>query len=159
MSDEPRLLEIGFVGRPHGLRGDVLVRLTSNHPERLDAGSVLDAEGAPLTVRVSQPHKDRFLVSFDEVTSREAAEALGGTPLRAPAVEDDRDGYWVHDLIGATVLDLEGVARGTVVEVLANPASDILVLDAGPLVPLGFASWDDEGNLVVDGPDGLLDVP
>ena len=48
--------------------------------------------------------------------------------------------------------------HGRVTEVLENPASDVLVLDRGPLVPLRFATWDDDGRLVVDGPEGLLDA-
>ena len=158
MSERPTLLEVGRVDRPHGRHGDVLVRLLTNHDERLAVGSVLDGDGAPLTVRTAQRHKDRWLVRFDEVRTRDDAEAVSGTVLRAEAVVDDRASYWVHDLIGAEVVDADGVAHGRVTEVLENPASDVLVLDRGPLVPLRFATWDDDGRLVVDGPEGLLDA-
>ena len=57
------------------------------------------------------------------------------------------------------MVDTDGIDRGTVVEVMDNPASDILVLDTGSLVPLRFATWDGPGKLVVDAPEGLWDLP
>jgi len=35
------LLEVGRIIKPHGIRGEVIVDLVSNRPERLDPGSVL----------------------------------------------------------------------------------------------------------------------
>jgi 16S rRNA processing protein RimM len=46
---------------------------------------------------------------------------------------------------------------GTVAAVEANPASDLLVLDGGGLVPLTFLVTAEPGRLVVDPPAGLLD--
>ena len=54
------------------------------------------------------------------------------------ADDDDDDALWVHELIGAEVVDADGVDRGRVEAVLDNPASDLLVLDSGALVPLPF---------------------
>ena len=44
----------------------------------------------------------------------------------------------MHELVGARVVDAGGVDRGLVVTVVANPASDLLELDSGALVPLRF---------------------
>jgi 16S rRNA processing protein RimM len=159
----PDLLEIGRIDRAHGLGGDVLVRLVSNNPDRLVPGAELDADGRQLKVVSVRAHQDRWLVTLEGVHGREAAGALGGTILRAPAVTDDPDGYWVHDLIGAEVLDTTGAVRGSVVQVIDNPASDLLELDSGPLVPLRFATWAPDSvpghrRLVVEGPEGLLDL-
>ena len=160
---------MGRIDRAHGLGGEVLVRLLTNHPERLDPGSHLIAEGEtgqrPLTVVASRPHQDRWLVTFAGVAGRERAEALGGSVLLAPPVVDDPASYWVHDLVGAEVTDPEGTVHGSVVAVVANPASDLLELDSGALIPLRFATWAAghapgdpvPRRLVVDGPDGLLD--
>jgi 16S rRNA processing protein RimM len=139
------------------------VRLVSNNPDRLVPGAVLDADGRELLVRAVRPHQDRWLVTLEGVHSREAAEALGGTILRGEAVTDDPGGYWVHDLIGADVIDVTGTVRGTVVQVIDNPASDLLELDSGPLVPLRFTTWASDSapgrrRLVVEGPEGLLDL-
>ncbi len=73
---------------------------------------------------------------------------------------DDEDTLWVHELIGARVVDAEGVDRGRIEAVQENPASDVLVLDSGALVPLTFAvGWDVRGEqLRIDVPAGLFDL-
>lgn len=155
---------MGRLGRAHGTGGEIVVRLLTNDAGRLDPGSVLDLDGRQLTVAASRPHQDRWLVLFAGVTSRSAAEALSGGVLRAEAVTGDPDSYWVHDLIGAEVVDAAGVPHGHVTAVVANPASDLLELSDGALVPLRFAQWDlnapgSARRLVVDGPRGLLGDP
>ena len=47
---------------------------------------------------------------------------------------------------------------GVVEAVEANPASDLLVLDTGALVPLRFVIRVDDGRIEVDAPDGLFDL-
>ncbi|MDW3217633.1 MAG: ribosome maturation factor RimM [Acidimicrobiales bacterium] len=152
------MLEVGRITRPHGVRGDVNVLLTSNRTERVAKGSVLHTEDGPLTVRSSRPHKSGFIVTFAECTSRERAEELRDTILRAEPI-DDPDELWVHELIGATVVDGDGIERGRVTQVLENPASDILETDAGHLVPVQFVTDIDPGVRVdVDTPAGLFDL-
>lgn len=142
--------------KPHGLRGEVIVELVTNRTERLAPGTVLDTDGGPLEVLRSGRHQHRWIVAFAGVADREGAEALRGTVLRAEAL-DDPDALWVHELVGAQVVDVAGSAHGTVVAVEANPASDLLVLDGGALVPLRFVVSSGDGRVVVDPPAGLLD--
>ena len=59
-------LEVGRIGRPHGLRGDALVTLSTDRPERLDPGTRLRAGSVALEVARSQPYQDRWLVHFRE---------------------------------------------------------------------------------------------
>lgn len=65
---------------------------------------------------------------------------------------------WIHDLINAAVIDIDGSPLGRVVAVEENPASDLLVLDNDSLVPLTFLVERRDGVLVVDPPDGLFDL-
>jgi 16S rRNA processing protein RimM len=153
------LLDVGRITKPHGVRGEVLVLLTSDRTSRLDPGSELDTERGPLVVVSSSRHQDRWIVRFEGIGDREVAEGWRGTVLRAEAVDDpDDDALWVHDLVGATVSLVDGADVGTVVEVEANPASDLLVLDTGALVPVVFVVDRAPGRLVVDPPEGLLDL-
>jgi 16S rRNA processing protein RimM len=153
---EPALLEVGRIEKPHGLRGQVIVRLLTNRVERLHPGTELVASAGLLRVVSASPHGDRWLVTFHGVDTRDAADALRGTVLSAPPI-DDPDELWVHDLVGAEVID-GGVARGRVVEVQANPASDLLVLDSGALVPVRFVVRVEPGvRIEVDAPAGLFD--
>ena len=72
---------------------------------------------------------------------------------------EDPDALWVHELIGSLVDDGSGTELGRVTGVQANPASDLLVLDGGGLIPLRFVTGSDPGvRVTVDIPDGLLDL-
>jgi 16S rRNA processing protein RimM len=153
------LLEVGRIVKPHGLRGDVIVSLTTNRPERAAVGSQLtDATGRVFVVDRSSPHQGRFIVTLEGVNSIDEADALRDTVLFAPPI-DDPDALWIHDMVGATVIDSAGAELGTVEGVQANPASDLLVLSGGALIPLRFVVDLDPGvRVTVDVPDGLLDL-
>jgi len=153
----PDELEIGRVDKPHGVRGEVVVSLVTNRVERLAPGTVLSSSRGPLTVVTSREHLGRFIVAFEGVSDRTAADRIRGAVLTAPPVDDDEE-LWVHDLVGAEVVDQHGVARGRVEAVQANPASDLLVLEGGALVPVRFVTAVDPGVRVdVDVPAGLFD--
>jgi 16S rRNA processing protein RimM len=159
-----RMLEIGRITKAHGLGGEVVVDLVTNRPGRLDAGQRLTvrcmgattAAGEELVIRASRPFQHRHLVYFEGVSTRSAAERLRGALLLAPAVEDS-DALFVHELIGAEVVDLTGTSHGIVTAVEANPASDLLVGESGWLVPLRFVVARRNSQLVVDGPEGLFE--
>lgn len=151
-------LEVGRISKAHGLRGEVIVVLSTNRPERVEPGAVLHAgDDLDLVVVASRPHQNGWIVQFEGVAGREAADALRGRTLFAEPL-DDPDELWVHELIGSTVVDVGGVERGVVESVQSNPASDLLVLDSGALVPLVFVADRTPGRVVIDPPDGLFDL-
>lgn len=130
--------------------------LTTNIADRLAVGAVFESDHGRLTIESVRPHQRRYIVGFAGF-DRERAEAARGTVLRAEAL-DDPDALWVHQLIGAAVVDVAGQSCGTVDAVEANPASDLLVLDGGLLVPLHFVvEQRSDGTIVIDPPPGLLD--
>jgi 16S rRNA processing protein RimM len=157
----PDLLEVGRIVNAHGIKGEVLVALTGDRPERVAKGAVLrTAGGRELVVRASSSHQGKWIVTFDGIPTRNDAELLHGVALFAPPI-DDPDTLFVHDLIGATVVDAgSGDELGTVEAVEANPASDLLVLaGSGALIPVRFVvDRDADGRLRVDLPEGLLDL-
>jgi 16S rRNA processing protein RimM len=155
---ETSRLEVGRVGRAHGLRGEVSVTLSSERTERLAPGSRLHVDDRPLVVVSSRPHSGRWLVCFEGVDDRNAAEALLGSVLTGATLPTDAGELWVHELIGAAVRDPSGQDLGHVLAVEANPASDLLVLDGDVLVPMRFVVDQGPGFVVVDPPEGLLDV-
>jgi 16S rRNA processing protein RimM len=157
-SGEHRRLEVGHISRAHGLRGDVAVTLITDRTERLDPGSVLHTERGDLDVVSARPDGARWLVHFAQIDDRDEAERWRGTALLADAL-DDPDELWVHELVGCRVRSSDGVDRGVVTALQANPASDLLVLDSGALVPLRFVvDGPTDGLVVVDVPDGLWDL-
>ena len=152
------MLEIGRIGRPHGLRGEVAVTLVSNRPERLAPGSMFETDSGTLEVASARMHGHRCIIAFAHVGSREKAASLSGLVLWAAPIHDP-DELWVHDLIGAVVVDQSGVHRGLVQRVLANPACDLLELACGALVPVRFVTACTPNDLVeVDVPEGLFEV-
>lgn len=156
-ADERPTLEVGRIIKAQGLRGQVLVDLWSDHHERLAPGSELITERGTLVVVASQAHQQRFIVSFKGVETREEAERLRGIVLSAPRLHDDSV-IWIDQLFGARVYDAEGLLRGVVTGVEANPASDLLVLDSGALVPLHFVTNVEANERIdVDVPDGLFE--
>jgi 16S rRNA processing protein RimM len=156
------LLEVGKVGKPHGLSGEVAVDLVTNRTGRLDVGSTLVAvppganNSMTLVVTASKPHLGRYLVTFSGVTDRTGAERIRNAILFAEP-DDSGDDLFVHELIGTVVVDAAGVTRGTVTSVESNPASDLLVLEDGSLVPMRFVTSLIDGVVSIDAPEGLFE--
>jgi 16S rRNA processing protein RimM len=133
------------------------VLLSTDIEDRVAPGAVLHTDRGDLRVDGSFRHKDGWVIAFAGVTDRSAAEELRGLVLRAEPVEDP-EALWVHELIGSDVVDQHGTVLGVVREIEANPASDLLVLDSGALIPSVFVVSFDSGRVAVDVPDGLLDL-
>jgi 16S rRNA processing protein RimM len=141
------------------VRGDVLVLLTTERTTRLDPGSRLETDRGPLTVVTASRHQDKWIVQFEGFTDRAQVEDWRGVALRAePLDDDDADVLWVHELVGAEVVLADGSVVGTVAEVEANPASDLLVLDTGALVPVVFIVERAPERITIDPPEGLFDL-
>ena len=151
------LLEVGRIGRAHGVRGDVLVHLTTDRVERLNVGSRLKAGERWLTVTAASRSNDRWRVHFEGVDDRSAAEALARVVLAAEPI-DDPDTLWVHQLIGAEVVEVVGASRGRCVAVIDNPAADLLELESGALVPASFVVSFADGIITIDPPEGLFEL-
>ena len=143
--------------KPHGLQGEAVVELVTNRAERAAAGVVFLTDAGALEVLRCRPFGGRWLMTFAGVDSREKVEALRGTVLRAAALADG-GALWVHELVGAEVVPAgAGAGAGRVAAVVSNPASDLLELEDGTLIPVRFVVDHAEGRVVVEVPAGLLD--
>jgi 16S rRNA processing protein RimM len=154
------LREVGRVGRAHGVQGEVYLSLITDRLERVAVGARLLAGSQWLTVAESRPQQQRWLVRFEGIDDRSAAEKLTNATLQAEPLDDvdDDDALWVHELIGSRVVDQSGVERGTCVAVIDNPAHDILELDNGALIPVIFVVSCSGGVATIDPPEGLFDL-
>lgn len=131
---------VGRIGKPHGIRGEVTVAVSTDEPEqRFASGSRLHAAapaghtGPPmLTVARSRWHQGTLLVTFEELGSRNDAEAARGTILSVQLDADespqDPDEYYDHQLVGLRVVDLEGRELGTLTAVVHGAAQDLLTV-------------------------------
>ena len=152
-------LEVGRVAKAHGLRGEVVVVPITNQPDRFLPGAQVWCDDQPMVIETSRPHQGAHLVRFAGVTDRNGADRLRGASVTAEPTGPAAPGeLWVHELIGAEVRDRAGAVLGRVVAVEANPAHDLLVLDRGPLIPMVFVVEQDPEVVVVELPEGLLDL-
>lgn len=157
-ASERPTLEVGRIIKAQGLKGQVLVDFwTDRVSERIAPGTELITERGVLIVKAGAKHQQRYIVSFEGTTTREQAEALRGLVLSAPGLEDD-DAIWIDELFNAEVFDQDGILRGKVKEVEENPASDILILDTGFLVPLAFVvEVESNTRIDIEAPKGLFE--
>ncbi len=159
------ILRVGRIGRAHGLKGEVLVTLTTDlTAERTAPGAVFLLSGErsdlPETLVVAKAHpqqQDKWRIKFEGVDDRNAADRLRNLDLSAESISDTED-VFVHELVGKNVVEADGASRGEVLSLISNPASDLLELDSGHLVPMAFYVSHDDETVTVEVPDGLWDL-
>jgi 16S rRNA processing protein RimM len=174
---EPRHLIVGSIHKPHGIKGELAVRLETDRPGEVFApGRVLalgDAEGRPdggtLTVERARPFKGGLLLKVEGHTGRTPeVEALRGRSLLIPmddAPPPGEDEVFYHQLVGLRVEAPEGPV-GTVREVYEMPSGLMLGVERPgakdlllPFVREMVRRVDvDAGVLEIDAPPGLLEL-
>lgn len=163
----PTLWSCGILGKAHGLRGELYLRLAPEGLERLRRGErfyLVDEErGELLPVRVTRlaGTAERPIVALDVAGSRDEALALQGRELVAAGGDlDGQPHYRVGDLLGLPVTTAAGRPVGTVGDVLEAPAHELLAVRTADgrelLVPLVDALVE-VADGVVRVADGLLD--
>jgi 16S rRNA processing protein RimM len=137
---------IGWIGRPHGLGGEVRTRPTGATMPALRPGQSVEVHptgGEPrrMVVTSRTGTAERPILSFEGVRTRDEALALAGATVAVEPDEvaslPDPDTFYVRDLLGCEVL-VGARPAGTVAEVHAAPANDVLEVrgsDGDLLVP------------------------
>jgi len=133
-------------------------------------GPAVSAAGGPalLTVQAARRHGERLVVRFEGIADRSDAESLRGAVLivdrsALPPTADPEE-FYDHQLVGLTVVLVNGGLVGVVADVLHGPGGDLLVVareGAGdalvPFVHQIVPTVDlAAGRIVVDPPEGLL---
>ena len=128
-------IAIGKISQPHGTKGYVRAFPYSEIPQRFLGVKVLYVEtelGMQGFVVEDVLLRERFaLLKFKHVETREDAKTLTGKEIWIP--EDQRidlpdDVYFIHDLIGLQVFDVEGNMLGILEEVWVNTGNDVYVV-------------------------------
>ncbi len=136
-------VEVGRIADAWGLKGWFKVLSHSADPEALFSSKrwfLQPAERGPKTfsdtlllrIREARDHSGVVVASAHDIDDRNGAEALRGARVFVPRSSFPTAGadeyYWV-DLIGLNVANREGVALGTVKELLSTGPQTVLVLE------------------------------
>jgi 16S rRNA processing protein RimM len=131
--EAPAFLLVGMLRRPHGVKGEVLVSVTTDFPERLTVGTTLymGAKHQPITIANIRKHNKGLIIEFNEFSRREDFDQLRNQELMVRA--DDRpplpDGeYYLHQLIGLQAVTDEGQGLGVVAEWIETGANGVFVV-------------------------------
>lgn len=129
------LITVGRIVAPHGLRGEVRLRLETDFPERFAglrrAHLVRDGAAEEIAIDAVRPHREGLLVTIRGVVDRTGAERLRDAHIavpRADLVPLSGDSFYVFEIIGLRVRTEDGRHLGTVDEVMRGPANDVYVV-------------------------------
>lgn len=123
---------IGKIVAPHGVRGDIRILPLTEKPDLfLDLEYLLLEGGKKLTVKNARFQKRMILVTTKEVTTMNEAELLRDKNIYIKAEdlpELEEDEFYVADLVGIPVYDLEGKQIGTFKDSLSTGSNDVYII-------------------------------
>jgi len=176
---DPRFLVVGHLNKAHGMKGELFVWPLTDYPGSIFAPGVVlrmgpeegdepDPDMPPLRIEAVRPFRQGFIVAFGGVGDRSRAEAMRGRYLfrSFDEVEPLAEGeVFYHRLLGMEVFTEGGERIGEIVEVYeARPADLLEVRRPEGVVMIPFldhiiVSVDaDMGRMIIDPPEGLLDL-
>lgn len=170
--DDKSLVLLGRVSGPHGIKGELKVRLYSGEPESLLGYSSLllavgeNAEPKAWKVEQSRAHKSWTLVKLEGCSDRSSAEQLQRADVyihedELPKLKEGE--FYLRDLEGKLVKTEDGSVVGVITGLLNGGVQDILQVENNgqehliPLVP-EFVVRVDEDALIMALPSGLLEI-
>lgn len=170
---------VGHLNKPHGTKGEIFVWPLTDHPGSVFSPGVVLSLGAmaddepdpdlpPLRVESTRPFQRGLLVRFGGVDDRNRAEVLCGRYL-FQSIEDleplAEGEMFYHEIVGMTVRTVDGDEVGTVTQIYELKPADLLeVRGSRGVVMVPYRSEivvevdADEGTIVIDPPEGLLDL-
>ncbi len=147
------LFIIAEILRPHGRRGEVVLRPFTDHLSTLTSAKQVflgQTPGEPVKVSGVRIHKGAPLLKLDGIDDMSRAESLRGMVVCLPAGDLSPLGegeYFLHDLVGLTLLDHNGTEVGKVDRVLETGGPPVLAgnrVDGEPfMVPFAHGTIRD----------------
>jgi len=179
MSADREWIVRGKVSTAHGIKGHVRVTLSTDFPERVLGAKELTLRLPDGSIEVRRlekaaVYKTGLMLKLAGIDDRNAAEALRGAEVVAdkselPALADDEI-YW-HQLMGLTVVTVDGQEVGQITDILRTGSNDVYVTEVpsatgrgkrpGPLIPAIDDVLErvdlDTGRVIIKPMPGLLD--
>lgn len=138
---DDRLILMGVIGKPHGVRGQLRVNVFADEPEALETYTLTDRKGRRFALEWAHEN----VASLSEVTpagkrritDRNEAETLVNVELfvpRSALPETEEEEFYLTDLIGLEARDEAGEPVGRVNNVLDYGAGASLELAPGGIL-------------------------
>ncbi len=133
-------IAVGVIRKPHGVRGEASVEPWTNSPDRFEELTsvtlVSPDEASTREARIERVrvHGDRALVKFAGIDAPEDVDPLRNWTIEIPeseARELEENEYFLHDLVGLTLIDAEGREQGRVIEVYEGGGGILLQVQRG----------------------------
>ncbi len=133
-AENPEWVALAVFTQPHGVSGRMKVKsFTEPLHDFAKHKGLTDAKGKPLSLRITGSTAGGAIVEIEGITRREQAELLRGQKIGVPRAAlptlDNPNQYYTDDLIGMTVVTLDGTEFGRVRAVVNYGAGDILEID------------------------------
>ena len=125
-------VQIGKVGKPHGIDGAFFVEQPSGDARWWKTGARFFAGGAAVEVVAHRTSSGRPVIKVEPAVERGAVLEVDRVDLPATA----EDEYYAFELVGLQVVEETGRSLGTVEAVTPGVANDVLELDSGALLPM-----------------------
>lgn len=132
-SGEPEFLVVGKLTHPHGVRGEILMLVWTDFPERLVPGVILyiGSQRSPLELVSRRAHAKGLLVSFAGYGTRELVARLRNQLVHVKASDRPHlppGEYYHHQLIGLSVVEETGIQLGQLEQILTTGANDVYLV-------------------------------
>lgn len=169
-SGEPVYLAIGFLRRPHGVTGEIIMDLHTDFPDRIKTGRkvYVGEKYDSVTIDGVRQHGNGLLVrikGFDtpETVGRFRNQWVYVQSKDVPPLPEGQ--HYKYELIDLEVMDDEGNKLGVLVEIIETGANDVYIIrnETGkeillPAIPPVILNVDMEARLMkVHLLDGLID--
>ena len=126
-------LAIGFLRRPHGVSGEIIMDLHTDFPERIKAGRkvYVGEKYETLTIDSARAHGNGMLIRLNGCDTPETAGRFRNQwvyvkSTEVPALPAGK--VYKHELIGLTVTTDSGETLGVLNEILETGANDVYVV-------------------------------
>lgn len=139
---EPYFFIVGRVQRPHGVRGEIKIRIDTHYPEWVAELDVLyigtdpyeEKDATEYPIKSVRRHGEELLLKFVGVEDRNAADMLRGklVMMRVDQSEPlDDDEFYTYEIIGMAVYTDDEEYLGDVKEIMETGANDVFILQGG----------------------------
>jgi 16S rRNA processing protein RimM len=131
--DEPVYLTIGQLGRAHGVNGEILIRLTTDFPERIQKGKnvFLGDDHAQYRIENVRQRPKGLILKFANIDTIEDVEKLSKKEVfvTSDSLPELPEGeYYHHQMLGIRAVTEDGQDLGVLTEILETGANDVYVI-------------------------------